>query len=116
MDPIADQMLATIEEASGYSEMTSAFHTPRLRVASLVSGPREMPDLARYAEQLPDSLDAVARALQVRASAESPAPYLVWARYPNLNWPILRADDPGGRAPTRRPMCGPLRVVRPDWW
>lgn len=89
MDPIADQMLAAMEEAGGYSEMASAFHpTLRSRVAALVARPREMPDLALYAEQLPDLLGAVARELMVRVSAESPAPYLVWARYPLLNWPV----------------------------
>ncbi len=89
MDPIADQMLAAMEEAGGYSEMAAAFHPDlRTRVESLVSGAREMPDLDLFAEQLPETLNAVARELQVRAAAEGQSPYLVWARYPNLNWPV----------------------------
>lgn len=84
MDPIADQMLAAMEEASGYSELAASFHPDlRARVSALVSGARTMPDA------LPDlALYAVARELSIRAATEGQAPYIVWARYPQHNWPV----------------------------
>lgn len=90
MEPLADQIDAAIRAAEGYSEMAGSFHPElRERVRGLVGEPRQFPKLELYGEELlPAPLGTLHRELVVRVAARSPAPYLVWARYPDLNWPV----------------------------
>lgn len=98
MDDLADQLMAAMDDAAGYSEMASAFHPElRERTARLVGAPRVFPDVQLWADQLGD-LPTSGQALHeelVRNATSSPAPYVVWARYPDINWPV-----PMGWTPT----------------
>lgn len=95
MKPLADQLDAAFRAAEGYSSMASSFHPElRERVAALVGQPRQFPPVELYTEQLPAELSPILHELAVRAATDSPATYMVWARYPEINWPIPNGYSP----------------------
>jgi hypothetical protein len=93
VDNFADQIDAAFRAGEGYSSMASSFH-PELReqMAALLHRPRGFPPVELLADQLPSGLSSLHDRLldeqAMQAATESPGIYVVWDRYPDINWPV----------------------------
>lgn len=98
MDDLGDQIDAAFRAGEGYSTLASSFHPAlRSKVESLVHRPRSFPPAELLLDQLPEPLEAIYSELKnraVNAATESPGTYIVWDRYPEVNWPVPLGYNP----------------------
>jgi hypothetical protein len=110
-EPLADQLDAAFRAAEGYSSLASSFHPElRKRVSALVHQAQGFPYPNIYAELLPFHHELHERAVQ--AATDSPAPYLVWAMHPKVNWPVPMGYSPEDIAGVLLDRCW---VERCNW-